>query len=154
MSLLINFGEIPVAVCSVVVSDCCAPGPIPDGVTERKRENAFRESHHLYLCNYAEIKVLKYLYSGWQKESPWRTVWNICWLGNEGAQNPAKWRKGNGKWRYEWEVNTKSSRLKEVDQMNSQLEWLFSRHKRRWSIWKHCDNRLAPKCHDHRQWTK
>lgn len=64
LSLLINFGEIPVAVCSVVVSDCCAPGPIPDGLTERKRENAFRESHHLSLCNYAEIKVLKYLYSG------------------------------------------------------------------------------------------
>lgn len=61
MSFLINFGDILVAVCRVVVSDCCAPGSIPDGLTERKRVNAFRESHHLSLCNYAEIKVLKYL---------------------------------------------------------------------------------------------
>lgn len=71
LSLLVNFAKILVPVCKgEIVSDCYASGPFPDGADRKEERNAFNESHQLSLCNYAEIKVLKYLYSGWQKESP------------------------------------------------------------------------------------
>ena len=35
LSLSVNFSKIETPFCRVVVSDCCAPGPFPDGLTQR-----------------------------------------------------------------------------------------------------------------------
>lgn len=42
LSLRVNFWEILTPACSVIVSDCFAPGPVPDGLTGKRGETHSR----------------------------------------------------------------------------------------------------------------
>lgn len=130
LSLRVNFWEILTPSCRVVVSDCRAPGPVPDGLTERGEK-----MHSGRVIVYPCVITLK------------SRCWNICTQA-DGREKPPKdclRRTLPGKWRAgeerrirggeksemkRWEgikVDTRSSRFKRDGLMSSQIQWLISR---------------------------